>query len=83
MKISKCINIIIIITLILTMGMINKTFAIGSFSVSVSNSNVTVGEKVTITITGNNAYGKVNVSASSGTLSATEVFLDNDSKTVI
>ena len=26
MKISKCINIIIIITLILTMGMINKTF---------------------------------------------------------
>ena len=83
MKISKCINIIIIITLILTMGMINKTFAIGSFSVSVSNSNVTVGEKVTITITGNNAYGKVNVSASSGTLSATEVFLANDSKTVI
>ena len=82
MKKNKITSIILIITLLLMTVLIEKNYAAGSFSVSTSSSTVTVGETVTITITGNDAYGTVKISASSGTLSATKVFLEGDSKTV-
>lgn len=82
MKKNKNISIILIIALLLMTVLIEKNYAAGSFSVSTSSSTVTVGETVTITITGNDAYGTVKISASSGTLSATKVFLEGDSKTV-
>lgn len=82
MKKNKITSIILIITLLLMTVLIEKNYAAGSFSVSTSSSTVTVGEIVTITITGNDAYGTVKISASSGTLSATKVFLEGDSKTV-
>lgn len=82
MKKNKFVSLILVIILVLIFGMTNKSYAAGGFSVSTSSSKVTVGDKVTITITGNNAYGTVKISASSGTLSATKVFLENDSKTV-
>lgn len=82
MKKNKITSIILIITLLLMTVLIEKNYAAGSFSVSTSSSTVTVGEIVTITITGNDAYGTVKISASSGMLSATKVFLEGDSKTV-
>lgn len=82
MRKSKIISIILVMALLVMTVLIEETYAAGSFSVSTSSSTVTVGETVTITITGNDAYGTVKISASSGTLSATKVFLEGDSKTV-
>ena len=81
MRKSKILSIILIIA-IFAIGISTNIYAAGSFSVSVSNSSVTVGDKVTISVTGNNAYGKVSIETSSGTLSANNVFLENNTKTV-
>lgn len=82
MKKNKFINLIFAITLVLILAITNKSFATGGFNVSTSSSNVIVGDTVTITITANNAYGALKISTSSGTLSETKVFLENDSKQV-
>lgn len=58
------------------------SYAAGNFSISVSKSTIDKGESVTLTITGNNAYGVVNISATNATVSPSTVFLQNDSKTV-
>lgn len=82
MKKNKLISTILIITILLMAVLTQKAYAAGSFSVSTSASTVTVGETVTISIKGNDAYGTVKISASSGSLSASKVFLEGDTKTV-
>lgn len=82
MKKNKLIGTILIITILLMAVLTQRAYAAGSFSVSTSASTVTVGETVTISIKGNDAYGTVKISASSGSLSASKVFLEGDTKTV-
>lgn len=62
-----------------------KVNAAGSFSVSASKTSIEPGEEVTLTITGNNAMGVVDLSATNATLDSSKVFLQtaNDSKTVV
>lgn len=82
MKKNKLIGTILIIIILLMAVLTQKAYAAGSFSVSTSASTVTVGETVTISIKGNDAYGTVKISASSGSLSASKVFLEGDTKRV-
>ena len=73
----------IVILLVTIIGFLTiNSYAAGSISISASSSTVNVGEKVTLSISGNNAYGKVNISATNATLSASSVFLQNDTKQV-
>lgn len=78
---NKSIKIILFLVIILDF-LITTSYATGTFSISSSKTTINKGESVTLTITGNNAYGEVNISASNATVSPSSVFLQNDSKTV-
>ncbi len=83
MKKSKIINLLFVaLTIIILCGLASKIYAAGSFSVSTSSNNINVGDTITVYIKGNDAYGKVDIKANNATLSATTVFLQNDTKTV-
>lgn len=83
MKKNKMVVLLIAIFIfIVTCSLYTKTYAAGSFEVSASLSSINVGDTITVYIKGNNAYGKVNISANNATLSAYSVFLQNDTKTV-
>lgn len=83
MKKSRIVNLLFIaLTIIILCGITSKIYAAGSFSVSTSSNNINVGDTITVYIKGNDAYGKVDIEANDATLSATTVFLQNDTKTV-
>lgn len=83
MKKNKIIILLIAIFIfVVTCSLYTKTYAAGSFEVSTSLSSINVGDTITVYIKGNNAYGKVNISANNATLSSYSVFLQNDTKTV-
>lgn len=83
MKKNKIIILLIVIFIfVVTCSLYTKTYAAGSFEVSTSLSSINVGDTITVYIKGNNAYGKVNISANNATLSSYSVFLQNDTKTV-
>lgn len=83
MKKNKIIVLLFVILILLVICSLHtKTYAAGSFEVSASSNNINVGDTITVYIKGNNAYGKVNISANNATLSAYSVFLQNDTKTV-
>lgn len=80
MSFSKKIVLIIIVTLGLIIGFNGKVFA-SSISVSASKSSVEAGETFSVTITGNDATGKINVSVGNGSGSQS-VWLENNSQTI-
>lgn len=70
----------IFFTLLLIMQV--KSYA-GSFSISCSPSGtVEPGSQVTISITGNNATGKVSITATNITLSSSTVWIEDNTKTI-
>lgn len=80
---NKLLNIMFLSVIIFVcIGIKNSVYATGSFSVKASKTNVNVGDTVTISVTGSNAYGQVNISATNASLSSSNVFLQNDTKTV-
>ena len=79
---SKIIKKIFLLFVIFILCWLCKVEAAGSYSVSASKTSIDPNETVKLTITGNNAYGVVNISATNATLSETKVFLQNDTKTV-
>ena len=80
---KRVIKKIILFFVLMTMFILNtKTYAAGSFSISASNTTINKDESITLSIKGNNAYGKVNITATNATLSASSVFLQNDTQTV-
>lgn len=77
-KILVCIGIFFTLLLIMQV----KSYA-GSFSISCSPSGtVEPGSQVTISITGNNATGKVSITATNITLSSSTVWIEDNTKTV-
>lgn len=78
----KSIKKISLLFIVFIMFWICKVNAAGSFSISVSKTTIGPGESVTLTITGSNAYGVVDISASNATVSEQKVFLQNDTKSV-
>ena len=78
----KSIKKISLLFIVFIMFWICKVNAAGSFSISVSKTTIGPGESVTLTITGSNAYGVVDISASNATVSEQKIFLQNDTKSV-
>ena len=78
-KIYKKIMILFFISILVNA---NKVFATGSFGISANKNQINQGESVTLTITGNNAYGEVDINATNASVSKSSVFLQNDSQTV-
>ncbi len=78
-KIIKKLGILFILILLI---LANKTYAAGSFSVSSSKTTINKGESVTVSIKGNNAYGKVNITATNAKVNVASVFLQNDTQNV-
>ncbi len=76
--------LLVILTLILAFGMENRIYAIGSFEISTSLNNISVGDTITVYVKGNNAYGKINIKTegASATLSTNSVFIKNDTATI-
>ena len=79
LKSIKKISLLFIVFIIFWICKVN---AAGSFSISVSKTTIGPGESVTLTITGSNAYGVVDISASNATVSEQKIFLQNDTKSV-
>ncbi len=80
---NKLLNVIVLSLIIfICIGIKNSVYATGSFSIKASKTSVNVGDTVTISITGNDAYGQINISATNASLSSSSVFLQNDTKTV-
>ena len=79
----KLLKRIYLLFFILVIFGICKVNAAGSFSISASKTTVNPNEIVTLSITGNNAYGVVEIRATGNVkLSANSVFLQNDTKTI-
>lgn len=81
MSIKTKINIIfcIFILSIILIGV--KSYAV-SISVSPSKSTVSPGQSFSVTISGNDATGKVNISVSVGSASTSSVWIENNSQTI-
>lgn len=81
MSIKTKINIIfcIFILSIILIGV--KSYAV-SISVSPSKSTVSPGQSFSVTISGNDATGKVNISVSGGSASTSSVWIENNSQTI-
>lgn len=60
----------------------NKAYAAGGFVIGTSKSEINKGESFTLTISANNAYGQVNITADNATVSPNTVFLENNTKKV-
>lgn len=79
---KKIIEKIILIFILISAIYVTKVYATGSFSISASKTSINKGESVTINISGNNAYGEIKITATNATVSASSVFLQNDTKQV-
>ena len=79
---NKIIKKITIPFIAIILILITKTNALGGFSISSSKSSINEGESVTLSIKGNNAYGKVNITATNAKVDPSSVFLQNNTKTV-
>lgn len=79
---KKILGKLIIIFIAIIIILATKSYAIGSFSISASKTTINSGESITLSITGNNAYGEVNITATNATVSVGSRFLENDTKTV-
>ena len=81
MSIKTKINIIfcIFILSIILIGV--KSYAV-SISISPSKSIVSPGQSFSVTISGNDATGKVNISVSGGSASTSSVWIENNSQTI-
>ena len=79
---KKIIEKIILIFILISAIYVTKVYATGSFSISATKTSINKGESVTINISGNNAYGKIIITATNATVSPSYVFLENDTKQV-
>ncbi len=85
MKTKKIIKVLIFLGIILSsMIIFSKQSNAASFSVKASSSSVNVGDKYTVTITGNNVTGKFTIKGNGNVTlnSATSVWIENNSTTV-
>ncbi len=78
----KILGKLIIISIAVIIMLATKSYATGSFTISASKNTINSGESVTLSITGNNAYGEVTIMATNATVNASSRFLENDTKTV-
>ena len=60
---KKIIEKIILIFILISAIYVTKVYATGSFSISATKTSINKGESVTINISGNNAYGKIIITA--------------------
>ena len=81
MKLKSKIKFILIFAFMFIILGITKTFA-ASISVTPSTTSVAPGGTFTVTIGASDATGRVNISASNGTVNPTSVWIENDSKSV-
>ena len=61
----------------------NKAYAAGGFVIGTSKSEINKGESFTLTISANNAYGQVNITADNATVSPNTFFVLFSKKTVL
>lgn len=80
MKLKAIKSILIFIAILFIFSSIS--YAAGNISLSSSKSTIDKGESVTLYIKGNNAYGKVVVTATNATVNTSSVFLQNDTQQV-
>lgn len=82
--IIKFSTLLLIITILQNIILVNNIFAAnGTFHISLSKSTANQGERVTLTISAQNAYGQLNITATNATIEGgSSVFLQNDSKQV-
>ena len=81
MKLQSKIKIILILFAILVSCLAIKSLAV-SISVSPSVSSVEPGKSFSVTISGSDATGRVNISVSGGTASSSSVWIENNSQTI-
>lgn len=83
-KLAKLSIMLIICFLVQNIFYINNVLAAnGTFRISLSKNTANQGDRVTLTITAENAFGKLDISATNATIEGgTSVFLQNDSKQV-
>ena len=81
MSIKTKINIIFCIFILSIILIEVKSYAV-SISVSPSKSTVSPGQSFSVTISGNDATGKVNISVSGGSASTSSVWIENNSQTI-
>lgn len=81
MKIKNKIKLILLMSFILLGALSMKCFAT-SISVSPSKKTVAPGESFSVTISGSDATGRVNISASNGSVSPSSAWIENSSVTV-
>lgn len=80
MKINRKILLLAILTIGILLGLSTEAFA-SSISVSTSKNTVSAGESFNVTISGNDAIGKINVNVSNGS-GSTSVWIENNSETI-
>lgn len=80
MKVSNMVKILII-AFIALFAIEIKSYA-GSFSIHASETTVESGTTVTIYVTGNNAYGKINLTGTNIALSSNSVWVDENTQSV-
>ncbi len=80
---TKSINIILTMALMVSTLFFSNKVEAASFSVSASNSTVTVGDTFTVTINGKGLTGQYTIAGNSNvSVSETSVWIENESKTV-
>lgn len=81
MNLKSKLKLIIMLSFVFIFFGTVKSFAT-SISVSPSKSTVSPGERFNVTISGSDATGRVNISASNGTVSQSSAWIENNSVTV-
>lgn len=81
MKLKNKIKLILLMSFVL-LGMLSVKCFATSISVSPSKRTVAPGESFSVTISGSDATGRVNISASNGTVSQSSAWIENNSVTV-
>lgn len=80
MKIAK-IRVILLLGIIFTILFATRVFAV-SISVTPSTTTVSPGKSFSVTIKGNDATGRVNISVSGGSASTSSVWIENNSQKI-
>lgn len=81
MKLKNKIKLILLMSFVL-LGLLSAKCFATSISVSSSKKTVSPGESFSVTISGSDATGRVNISASNGSVSQSSVWIENSSVTV-
>lgn len=81
MSVKTKVKVILLMSFIILGALSMKCFAT-SISVSPSKRTVSPGESFSVTISGSDATGRVNISASNGTVSQSSAWIENSSVTV-